>query len=139
MLIKRWLFLFLFLAVLSSLGGIALAQSVPQQFVVTYVEFKPADTKAGAQMLEKLAASAEDSSGVVDFDVLQQIDRPNFFALFEVWASAQAFSDFQSSSAAQAILTQLTHLLEAPPSMNGWPICSRAPCLLAVNMRRPVR
>jgi quinol monooxygenase YgiN len=114
MLIKRWLFLFLFLAVLSSLGGIALAQSVPQQFVVTYVEFKPADTKAGAQMLEKLTASAEDSSGVVDFDVLQQIDRPNFFALFEVWASAQAFSDFQSSSAAQAILTQLTHLLEAP-------------------------
>ena len=112
--IKRLLFLFLFLAVLSSFGGTALAQSVPQQFVVTYVEFKPADTKAGAQMLEKLAASAEDSSGVVNFDVLQQIDRPNFFALFEVWASAQAFSDFQSSSAAQAILTQLTHLLEAP-------------------------
>jgi quinol monooxygenase YgiN len=114
MLIKRLLFLFLFLAVLSSFGGTALAQSVPQQFVVTYVEFKPADTKAGAQMLEKLAASAEDSSGVVNFDVLQQVDRPNFFALFEVWASSQAFSDFQNSSATQAILTQLTHLLEAP-------------------------
>src|SRR5258708_29016393 len=74
MLIKRLLFLFLFLAVLSSFGGTALAQSVPQQFVVTYVEFKPADTKAGVQMLEKLAASAEDNSGVVNFDALQQID-----------------------------------------------------------------
>jgi quinol monooxygenase YgiN len=114
MFIKQLLFLFLFLAVLSSFGGRALAQSVPQQFVVTYVEFKPDDTKAGAQMLEELAASAEASSGVVNFDVLQQIDRTNFFAPFEVWSSAQEFSDFQSSSATQAILSQLTHLLDAP-------------------------
>jgi quinol monooxygenase YgiN len=116
-----------FLAVLSSFCGAALAQSVPQQFVVTYVEFKPADTKAGAQMLEKLAAGAEDSSGVIDFDVLQQIDRPNFFALFEIWTSAQAFSDFQSSSATQSILLKLTNLLEAP-------LDERLANLLAGNM-----
>ena len=114
MFIKRLLFMFLLIAVLSSFGGTALAQAAPQQFVVTYTEFKPADTKAGAQLLEELAARAEASSGVVNFDVLQQIDRPNFFALFEVWTSAQAFSDFQGSSAAQAILPQLTNLLEAP-------------------------
>jgi quinol monooxygenase YgiN len=112
--IKRLLSPFLFLAVLSSFGGRALAQSVPQQLVVTYVEFKTADTKAGAQTLEELAATAGASSGVVNFDVLQQIDRPNFFALFEVWTSAQAFEDFQGSSATHAILTELTHLLEAP-------------------------
>jgi hypothetical protein len=76
--IKRLLSPFLFLAVLSSFGGAALAQSVPQQFVVTYVEFKAANTKSGAQTLKELAASAEASSGVVNFDVLQQIDRPNF-------------------------------------------------------------
>jgi quinol monooxygenase YgiN len=110
--IKR--LLFLFLAALSLFGGTALAQSVPQQFVITYVEFKPADIKAGTQVLEKLAASARDNSGVVNFDVLHQIDRPNFFALFEVWSTAQAFSDFQSSSPTLAILTQLTDLLEAP-------------------------
>jgi quinol monooxygenase YgiN len=114
MFIKRLQFMFLLVAGLSSFGGTALAQSVPQQFVVTYVEFKPADTKAGAQLLEELAARAENSSGVVNFDLLQQIDRPNFFALFEVWTNAQTFSNFQSSSAAQAILPQLTNLLEAP-------------------------
>src|SRR5580658_9808546 len=88
---KRLPFLFLFLAVLSSFSGRALAQSVQQQFVVTYVEFKPADANAGTQMLEELAANAKASSGVVNFDVLQQIDRPNFFALFEVWNTTQAF------------------------------------------------
>jgi quinol monooxygenase YgiN len=112
--IKRLQFLFLFLAVLSSFGGRALAQSVPQQFVVTYVEFKPADIRAGTQMLEELAENAEHSSGIVNFDVRQQIDRPNFFALFEAWTTAQAFSDFENSSATQAILAQLTNVLEAP-------------------------
>lgn len=111
---KRLPFLFLFLAVLSSFSGRALAQSVQQQFVVTYIEFKPAETNAGAQLLEKLAVNAEASSGVVNVDVLQQIDRPNFFALFEVWATAQGFSDFQNSSATQAVLLQLSNILEAP-------------------------
>jgi len=106
--------LFLFVAALSLFGRTALAQSVPQQFAITYVEFKPADIKAGAQELERLAASAADSSGLVNFDVLQQIDRPNFFALFEVWSTAQAFSDFQNSPRTQAILAPLTDLLEAP-------------------------
>jgi quinol monooxygenase YgiN len=91
-----------------------MAQAEPQQFVVVYVEFKSADTKAGSEVLKELAARAEDSSGVVRFDVLQQIDRTNFFALFEIWSSAQTFADFQNSSATQAILTQLTPLLEAP-------------------------
>jgi quinol monooxygenase YgiN len=114
MFIGRFLFLFLFLPALSSFGERALAQSVQEQFVVTYVEFKPADTKAGAQMLKELAANAERSSGVVNFDVLHQIDGRNFFALFETWTTGQAFSDFQSSSATRATLSQLTHLLEAP-------------------------
>jgi quinol monooxygenase YgiN len=108
------LFLFLFLSVLSSFGERALAQSVQPQFVVTYVEFKPADTEAGAQVLEELAANAEHSSGVVNFDVLQQSDARNCFALFETWTTAQAFSDFQSSSATRATLSQLADLLEVP-------------------------
>jgi quinol monooxygenase YgiN len=46
--------------------------------------------------------------------VLQQVDRRNFFALFEIWSSAETFAAFQSSSATQAIFTQLAPLLEAP-------------------------
>src|SRR6266404_5706052 len=114
MFVKRLVFVFLLLAALSSFAGTAMAQPEPQQFVVVYVEFKPADTKAGSEVLEELAALAEDSSGFIRFDMLQQTDRPNFFALFEVWTNAQTFADFQNSSATQAILTQLTPLLEAP-------------------------
>jgi quinol monooxygenase YgiN len=114
MFVKRLSFVLLIVAGLSRLVGTAMAQAEPQQFVVVYVEFKPANARAGGDVLQQLDALAEDSAGVIRFDVLQQIDRPNFFALFEVWGNAQTFEDFQNSSETQAILTQLTPLLEAP-------------------------
>jgi quinol monooxygenase YgiN len=108
------MFVFLVVAALSSFAGPAGAQPDQLQYVVIYVEFKPADTKAGGRLLDDLAAQALASAGVIRFDVLQQVDRPNFFALFEIWSSAQTFAAFQSSSATQAILTQLAPLLGAP-------------------------
>jgi len=113
-LIPLLMFVFLLLAVLSSFAGKAVAQPQEQQFVVVYVEFKPADTKAGGEVLEELASQALASAGVIRFDVLQQVDRANFFALFEIWSSAQTFAAFESSPATQAIFTRLAPLLEAP-------------------------
>ncbi len=105
---------FLVVAALSSFAGPAGAQPDPLQLVVIYVEFKPADTKAGGRLLDDLASQGLAIAGVIRFDVLHQVDRRNFFALFEIWSSAQTFAAFQSSSATQAILTQLAPLLEAP-------------------------
>src|SRR6266550_1653778 len=105
------MFVFLLVAALSSFARPAGAQL---QYVVVYVEFKPADTKAGERVLDELASQALASVGVIRFDVLQQVDRRNFFALFETWSSAQTLAAFESSSATQAILTQLAPLLEAP-------------------------
>ena len=110
-LIPLAMFVFLLVAALSSFAAPAEAQL---QYVVTYVEFKPADTKEGGRVLDDLASHALASVGVIRFDVLQQVDRRNFFALFEIWSSAETFAAFQSSSATQAILTQLAPLLEAP-------------------------
>ena len=110
----RWGFVFLVVAALSSFASPARAQPDQEQFVIIYVEFKPADTKAGEQVLDDLASHALASVGVIRFDVLQQVDRRNFFALFETWSSAETFAAFESSSATQAILTRLAPLLEAP-------------------------
>lgn len=55
------------------------------------------------------------ASGALRFDVLQQIDRPNFFALFEIWSSQAAYEVFLASAATQAVFTRLAALLEAPP------------------------
>src|SRR5882672_5743072 len=110
-LIPLAMFVFLLVAALSSFARPAGAQL---QYVVVYVEFKPADAKAGQRVLDDLASQALASVGVIRFDVLQQVDRRNFFALFETWSSAQTLAAFENSSATQAILTQLAPLLEAP-------------------------
>ena len=144
MIVKRLVFVFLFLATLFGLVGTAVAQSGPQQFVVVYVEFKPANARAGGDVLQQLEARAEDSAGVIRFDVLRQIDRPNFFALFEVWSNAQTFEDFQNSSETQAILTWPTPLVEAP--LLGWsgnisarPRARDSASLKAASAAQPVR
>jgi len=107
-------FVFLLAAVLSMVAGPVWAQPAPQQYVVIYVEFKPADAKAGSRLLDDLASHGLASAGVIRFDVLQQIDRPNFFALFEIWSNAQTYAAYKASSGTQAILTQLASLLGAP-------------------------
>jgi len=104
----------LLVAALSSFAGPAGAQPDQPQYVVIYVEFKPADTKAGGRVLDDLASQGLASVDVIRFDVLQQVDRRNFFALFEIWSSAQTFAAFESSSVTQAIFNQLAPLLEAP-------------------------
>jgi quinol monooxygenase YgiN len=78
------------------------------------VEFKPADSKAGGRVLDDLASQGLASAGVIRFDVLAQVDRRNFFALFETWTSAQTLAAFESSSATQNILTRLAPLQDAP-------------------------
>ena len=113
-LIPLSMFVFLLVAALSSFAGPAGAQPDQPQYVVIYVEFKPTDTKAGGRVLDELASHSLASVGVIRFDVLQQVDRRNFFALFEIWSSAQAFAAFENSSATQARFTQLAPLLEAP-------------------------
>jgi quinol monooxygenase YgiN len=110
-LIPLSMFVFLLVAALSSFAGPAGAQPDQRQYVVTYVEFKPADTKTGGRVLDDLAAQGRASVGVIRFDVLQQVDRRNFFALFEIWSSAQTFEAFKSASATQAILTQLARFM----------------------------
>ena len=107
-------FVVLLAVMLSIISGPAWAQPAQQQYVVIYVEFKPADAKAGSQVLDGLASHGLASAGVVRFDVLQQIDRPNFFALFEIWSSAQAYAAYKASAATQALLGQLGPFLEAP-------------------------
>ena len=108
------MFVFLLVAALSSFASSAGAQSDQQQFVVIYVEFKPADINAGERVLDDLAAQALASAGVIRFDVLHQVGRRNFFALFEIWSSAETFAAFQSSSATESILAELTPMLECP-------------------------
>ena len=65
-------------------------------------------------MLQELAAVARKSPGFVNFTVLDEIERANRFALFELWASPEAFENFTNSPKTQVLLQVLQPLLAAP-------------------------
>ena len=111
----RWLisvFTVVALGVLS-VGALAWAQD-QRQYVVVYVEFKPAQVQRGERVLQELAAVARKSPGFVNFTVLDEIARANRFTLFELWASTQAFEDFTNAPRTQVLLQVLQPLLAAP-------------------------
>lgn len=108
----RWLMTVVVLVVLS-VGNLAWAQD-QRQYVVVYVEFKPAQIQHGVRVLQELAAVARRSPGFVNFTVLDEIERANRFALFELWDSTQAFEDFTNSPRTQVLLQVLQPLLAAP-------------------------
>jgi quinol monooxygenase YgiN len=85
-----------------------------EQFVVTYVEFLPANQDLGEALLDVLAALGRRQKGAISFTANQEIQRPNFFVLLEIWRNADARQAFENSAPITALMNQITPLLEAP-------------------------
>jgi quinol monooxygenase YgiN len=109
---KYWLLPLLALAPLTFAHGPARAAD-QEQFVVTYVEFLPANQDRGEELLERLAALGR-RKGAISFTANQQIQRPNFFVLLEIWQNANARQAFENLDQTQALLSRIQPLLEVP-------------------------
>jgi quinol monooxygenase YgiN len=90
------------------------ARADTEQFVVTYVEFLPAKQDRGGELLERLAALGGRQTGAISFTANQEIQRPNFFVLLEIWINATARENFGNLGQTQALLGRIQRLLEVP-------------------------
>jgi quinol monooxygenase YgiN len=114
---KYWLLPLFALAVLG-FAAHGPARADQEQFVVTYVEFLPreflpAERDIGGELLEQLAALGR-RQGAISFTVNQEIQRPNFFVLLEIWMNAGARAAFEDLPQTKALLAQIQPLLEVP-------------------------
>jgi quinol monooxygenase YgiN len=94
--------------------GPARADQEQEQFVVTYVEFLPANQDVGGALLELLAALGRRQKGAISFTANQEIQRPNFFVLLEIWQNANARQAFENRASTMALLARIQRLLEVP-------------------------
>jgi quinol monooxygenase YgiN len=88
-------------------------------FVVTYVDFLQqvieGDPGAGQNKLVQYgAASSKANTGLLNFTVLQQLDRPNRYVFLEVWDTRTNYTDWQSSAVTTNFVAQTTPLLGSP-------------------------
>ena len=110
---KLWSLALLALASLAlTAPGPALAD--PQQYVVTYVEFKPAFKKVGGEFLEQLAFLGRHAKGAVSFSANQEIQRESLYVLIEVWQTADYRQTFEGSDKIKDLLAKIQPLLGAP-------------------------
>jgi quinol monooxygenase YgiN len=109
---KHWLLPLLALALLA-FAAHGTARADQEQFVVTYVEFLPAEQDRGGELLEQLARLGR-RNGALSFTANREIQRPNFFVLLEIWVNANARQAFENLVQTQTLLSRIQSLLEAP-------------------------
>jgi quinol monooxygenase YgiN len=80
-------------AILAAVAGpVALAQTAGNQpaHVVTYITVAPSAGAEAADLLRRVAAASRKEAGNLRYEVLQQVDRRDQFAILEAWGDAKA-------------------------------------------------
>ena len=109
---SRW---FVSLLVPMLLGWTVASQAQgPEQHVVIYVEFQPAEANHGKKLVDDLARQSLESDGVINFSSLREAGRSSRFTLVERWTSAAAYQAYTASSTWTTFVTSALPLLAAP-------------------------
>ncbi len=84
-------------------------------FVVTYVDFLvDGDPGKGQSELVGYGSASSRASGQLSYTVLQQLDRPNRFAILEVWDTETDYNAWQDSPTTTRFVAKVTPLLGSP-------------------------
>ncbi|HEX4139991.1 MAG TPA: putative quinol monooxygenase [Candidatus Methylacidiphilales bacterium] len=96
-------------------GRPVLAQEASGPIVaVIHIDVSPDYTTAAAGLLAQLRRDSQHEAGERDFEVLQQIGRPNHFTLVEAWADEKAFDAHNAAPHTRRFRDQLQPMLGSP-------------------------
>jgi quinol monooxygenase YgiN len=108
----RWFWSWLAFALVSL--AIEASAQTPEQYVVIYVEFLPAEANHGKKLVDELARESLGSPGVINFSAVRETGRSNRFALVERWRSAPVYQAYKASATWTTFLGSAQPLLAAP-------------------------
>ncbi len=83
-------------------------------YVVTHVDLTPNYTVDGTQLLQKFASDSHKDTGVVRFELLQDLSRKNHFTIVEVWENHAAFDAHLESAHSKQFRDKLQPMLGSP-------------------------
>jgi quinol monooxygenase YgiN len=86
-------------------------------YVITYVEFlQNGNVRAGKDALVDYGAATSRINGghVQSFSILQQLDRPNRYAVLEIWDQQANYNAWQNDRVTQQFISQTRSLLGSP-------------------------
>jgi len=86
-------------------------------FVISYVEFQPQSNVESGQaqlMVYGTATRQGNATSLLNFTLLRQLERPNRYAILEIWNSQKNYDAWQKADATRTLLSNLEPLLESP-------------------------
>jgi quinol monooxygenase YgiN len=94
----------------------ALAQAPANHpaFVVTYIEVAPSGGTEATDLLKQVAVASRKQAGNLRYEVLAQMERPNHFAIIEVWSDSRAFESHGEAAATKQFRAKLKPLQTGP-------------------------
>jgi quinol monooxygenase YgiN len=99
--------------ILMAVIGLAHAQTRPF-YVVTYVDVMPYQTNAGAALVQHYSDASRNESGNLRTIVLQEMARPNRFAIIEMWKDKAASDAHDKASSAAELIEKVKTIGSAP-------------------------
>ena len=92
----------------------AQSPATPTAYAVTYIEVMPSGKAEAASLLKQVAAASRKEAGNLRYEVLERIERPNHFAILEVWSDSKAFESHTGGTALKQFRDRLKPLQTAP-------------------------
>jgi quinol monooxygenase YgiN len=83
-------------------------------YVVTYIEVVPNAVDTAATLLKSYRNASREESGCQRFDILQEISRPQRFAIFEIWFGATALGDHNMATSTASFYEKMAKIQSAP-------------------------
>ena len=83
-------------------------------YLVTYVEVMPNATDSGAALLKRYRDASRKEDGNLRFDAMQEIARPNRFAVLEIWKDKAALDAHAKAAATCNSATSSRRSQDAP-------------------------
>jgi quinol monooxygenase YgiN len=83
-------------------------------YLVTYVEVSPSGADAGTAILQQYREASGKEDGNLRFDVLQEIERSNRFAILEVWQDKTALDAHGKAGSTVQFRDKLKAIEDAP-------------------------
>jgi quinol monooxygenase YgiN len=83
-------------------------------YTVTYMEVVPPSVTEAVSALAPYRDASSKGGGVVRFELLQRIERPNQFAVLVAWEDPEAFATHVASAQQRDLSQRLAPLLAAP-------------------------
>jgi len=103
-------------AIMTALAAPAGAQTPASQtsYAVTYLEVMPSAKGEAASLIKEVAAASRKEPGNLRYEVLQQVDRPNQFAILEAWSDLKALEAHGGGAAMTKFRDKLKPLRSGP-------------------------